>query len=277
MKQSEPANPKNPRLQQNTICIQGSDIAAEISGYADIGMKKEALRLIRRVLAKRRILSEEFGEAVRTIGVFFDFEKWKARLEAAYDRQSRKFKRKTRPYMVEMYGSLGEWQTALQFLSVRKPSSASEIFFGMEVLLELDKLQDAEALAVRCRKALSFATNGFEQSLLLDTLGRFFARTHKWDYAIAAWQHAPLDEPFRRDALSGIVKLHLAGTFEAIESGLKALAELKQNPELSLCLPENDFNLTLEAERELLKFKRGIEKLLPERARKRLGISFEES
>ena len=74
MKQSEPANPKNPRLQQNTICIQGSDIAAEISGYADIGMKKEALRLIRRVLAKRRILSEEFGEAVRTIGVFFDFE-----------------------------------------------------------------------------------------------------------------------------------------------------------------------------------------------------------
>ena len=147
----------------------------------------------------------------------------------------------------------------------------------MEVLLELDKLQDAEALAVRCRKALSFATNGFEQSLLLDTLGRFFARTHKWDYAIAAWQHAPLDEPFRRDALSGIVKLHLAGTCEAIESGLKALAELKQNPELSLCLPENDFNLTLEAERELLKFKRGIEKLLPERARKRLGISFEES
>jgi len=179
--------------------------------------------------------------------------------------------------MLSMYASLGEWETALQFVELRKLSTSADVLFGMEVLLELDKLQDAEALAVRCRKALSFATNGFEQSLLLDTLGRFFARTHKWDYAIAAWQHAPLDEPFRRDALSGIVKLHLAGTCEAIESGLKALAELKQNPELSLCLPENDFNLTLEAERELLKFKRGIEKLLPERARKRLGISFEES
>src|SRR2546426_11736299 len=126
MKQSEPANPKNLRNQRNTICIQGSDIAAEISGYCDLGMKREALRLIRRVLAKRRILPEEFGEAVRTIGVFSDFKKWKSRLEAAYDRQSRRFKQKVRPYMVEMYGSLGEWKTALQFLSIRKPSSAIE-------------------------------------------------------------------------------------------------------------------------------------------------------
>src|SRR5437899_11741839 len=103
MKQNEPANPKNLRDERSTMTTGISGSAAEISGYADIGMKKEALRLIRRVLAKRRILSEEFGEAVRTIGVFFDFEKWKARLEAAYDGQSRKFKRKTGPYMVELY------------------------------------------------------------------------------------------------------------------------------------------------------------------------------
>jgi hypothetical protein len=31
--------------------------------------------------------------------------------------------------------------------------------------------------------------------------------------------------------------------------------------------------LTIDAEKELLKFKRGIEKLLPEDARKELGIS----
>jgi hypothetical protein len=38
-----------------------------------------------------------------------------------------------------------------------------------------------------------------------------------------------------------------------------------------LCLPVNDLRMTQEAEKELLKFKRGIEKLLPEEERKELG------
>src|SRR5437867_5008138 len=276
MNQSEPVNPRSLRTGGSAALFHGSAIAAEISGYADIGMKQEALRLTRKLLEKRRILPTEFTEAVRTMGIYLSskiWEQWKSKVEAAYERQSRKFKRKTRSYMVEMYGALGEWETALQFLSVQKPSSAFEIFFGMKALLELDKLQDAEALATRCRKALSFTTNRFEQSLLLDTLGSFFARTHEWDHAIRAWQLAPLAEPFRRDALSGIVKIHLARAFEAVESGLKALAELKRNSEPSLCLPGNDLAMTRDAEKELLKFKRGIEKLLPGKARKRLGIT----
>jgi len=276
MRQSKPANPRSLRTGRSAALFHGSAIAAEISGYVDIGMKKEALRLTRKLLEKRRILPDEFSEALWTIGVyasFKSFKKWKPKFEAAYERQSRKFKRKVRSDMLGMYVSLKESETALQFVSIQRPSSASEIFFGMDVLLQLDKLQDAEALATRCRKALSFARSPFEQSLLLDALARFFARTHEWDRAISAWQHAPLDQPFRRDALSGIVKTHLACAFETIERGLKALADLKQNPELSLCLPENDFNLTLEAEKELVKFKRGIEKLLPDRVRKDLGMS----
>ena len=257
--------------------VQPLALAAEISGYADLGMKREALRLTRRVLEKRGILPEEFAEAVRTIGVLSDFEKWKPELEAAYNRQSRKFKRRARSLMVEMYGSMGEWESATQFLSVRKPSSAGEVFFGMEALLELNKLEEAKMLATLCRRALSFVTDRFEQSLLLDALAKFFARTHEWNRAVEAWQHAPLDQPFRRDALSGIVKIHLGRAWEAIDNGLKALSELKRNPGLSLCLPKNDLGLTHDAEKALLKFKRGINKLLPEETRKQLGINFVES
>ena len=275
MQQSEPANPRSLRAERNTIRIHGSAIAAEISGYADIGMKREALRLTGRVLAKRRILPEEFGEAVRTIGMLSDFKKWKTQLEAAYNRQSKKFKRSVRPDMLATYVCLKEWQTALQFVSVREGSIAPAIFFGMTVLLELDKLEDAKLLAARCTRALSSANNRFEQSLLLDTLGSFFARTHSWDHAIAAWQLAPVEVAFGRDALSGIVKIHLARALESIETGLRKLAELKQQTDesTSLCLPGNDLALTLQAEKELLKFRRGIKKLLPEKARKQLGIS----
>src|SRR5438093_9563905 len=137
MKQSEPVNPRSLRAGRSAALFHGSAIAAEISGYVDIGMKKEALRLTRKVLEKQRILPDEFSEAVRTMGVYLSskvWEQWKPKVEAAYERQSRKFKRKARPYMLEMYGSLGEWETALQFLSVQKPSGAFEMFFGMEIL-----------------------------------------------------------------------------------------------------------------------------------------------
>jgi len=274
MKQSEPANPKEPRSERHSTSIQGSTTAAEIRGYADIGMKKEALRVVHTVLAKRRIRPEEFAEAHRAIGVFSTFEKWKSQLEDAYNRQSRKFKQEMRPYMVELYGSLGEWETALQFLSVREPSGAIEKYFGMEALLELDKLQDAKTLAIECSKPLESATNAFEQSLLLTALARYYSRTRRWYDATNAWEHMPLEQPFRRDALSGIVKIHLARALRAIDRGLKALSELKADPdgENQLSLPGNDLKLTLDAEKELLKYKSGIEKLLPEKARKELGV-----
>jgi hypothetical protein len=277
MKQSEPANPRSVITQRNAAGMQGSAVAAEISGYVDIGMKKEALRLTRKVLEKRRIHPEEFSEVIRTMGICLSSKAWKGckpKIEAAYNRQSRKVKRKVRPNMIEMYASLGDWETAVQLLSIQRCSSASELFFGVGVLLKLDRLEDARVLAIRCAKALPFATSRFEQSLLLDALADFFARTHSWDHAITAWQDAPLEEPFRGNALSGIVKIHLARAFESIEIGLRKLAELKENVdnENELCLPGNDLALTLKTEKELLKFKRGIEKLLPQKVRKELGI-----
>jgi hypothetical protein len=277
MKERQSLNPRDLCNRQNRTCIQGSAIAAEMSGYADIGMKDEALRAARTVLAKRRILPEEFGEAVRTMGIYLSCKTWKQSkpiLEAAYNRQSRKFKRQARSDMLSMYASLGEWETALQFVELRKLSTSADVLFGMEVLLKLDKLEDARILASRCRKALRRIADRFQQAVILTALGAFFSRTRRWSGAIEAWEVMPLDLPFRRDALCGIVKIHLAGAFEAAERGLQRLAELKKNPnsENELCLPGNDKWLTRDAEKELLKFKRGIEKLLPKKARKELGI-----
>src|SRR5438876_11465183 len=107
MKQNEPANPRSLRIGRSAALFHGSAIAAEISGYVDIGMKKEALRLTRKLLEKRRILPDEFSEALRTIGVyasFKTFKQWKPKFQAAYKRQSRKFKRKVRSDMLGVDG-----------------------------------------------------------------------------------------------------------------------------------------------------------------------------
>jgi hypothetical protein len=282
MKENEPVNPRTLCTERNAISFHDSAIAAEISGYADIGMKDEALRTVRRVLARRRILPEEFGEALRTIGIYLSsktWKQWRRILEAAYNRQSRQFKRKVRSEMLSMYACLGESETALQFIELRKLSNSADVLFGMQVLLELDKLEDAQVLASRCWKALRRTPDRFQQAVILAALGAFFSRTRRWSGAIEAWEAMPLEQPFRSNALSGIVEIHLAGAFEAAERGLQRLADLKKNPnnDNELCLPGNDLKLTLDAEKELLKFKRGVNKLLPKETRKQLGIRFEES
>ena len=280
MKQSEPVNPRSLRSGRSAALFHGSAIAGEISGYVDIGMKKEALRLTRKLLKKRRILPEEFSEAVRTMGVYLScriWKQWKPKVEAAYERQSRKFKRAVRSDMLGMYVSLREWETALQFVSIQRPSSASDFLFGMDVLLELGKVEEAQELATHCRKALRFVRNEFEQSLLSCALGQFFAHTHQWEYALAAWQATPPDSSIARNVLTGIVEIHLARAFEAVQAGLRFLADRKrcEPNETELCLPKLDFELAVDAEKELLRFKRAIEKLLPDKTRKALGISTE--
>jgi hypothetical protein len=274
MKNKQSVNPRKSDVQRNRTNIQPLVLAAEISGYCDIGMKREALRLARKVFEKRRISPEEFFEAIRAVGVHSDFQRLKPQIEAAYDRQSRRFKSWARPGMLYMYAALGDWETAAQFVSVQHASSAGEMFFSMEVLLALDKLEDAEHLAAKCQKAFRLAKDPSDQSFLIEALAPFLARTHRWDEAIAIWQQAPLDQPFRRNALCGIVGIHLGQALESVQIGLRTLAELKEQPnrELSLALPGNDESLTRKDEKELLRFRRGINKLLPEKARKRLGI-----
>lgn len=276
MKKSEPGNPRSLRADGKAIPFHGSAIAAEISGYVDLGMKRQAVRLTRKVLQKRRIRPVEFSEAVRAIGVYgSSFKKWKSKIETAYNRQSKKFKRAVRSDMLDMYAGLGEWQTASQFVDVRRPSNATDFFFGMDVLIELEKFQEAEELARRCEKMLRIEATDFARSLLCCALGQFFARKRHWDWALTAWQHTPPDSSIASNVLSGIVEIHLARALEAVEAGLRLLADRKarQPSELDLCVPKLEFDLAVDAEKHLLKFKRGIEKLLPEQARKQLGMS----
>ena len=73
------------------------------------------------------------------------------------------------------------------------------------------------------------------------------------------------------------VEVHLARAFEAVQVGLRFLADRKarQPNEMELCRPKLEFDLAVDAEKELLKFQRGINKLLPEKARKNLGVTTE--
>jgi hypothetical protein len=181
--------------------------------------------------------------------------------------------------MLALYAETGDWKAARPFVSIHRTSKVNDFCFGMDVLLELGELKAAETLATRCRKLLRFVPDRFQQSIPLRALGDFFSRTHRWDKALAVWEAIPLEQPFRRNVLNGIVEIHLARALEATRRGLDLLSELKKNPDMEneVCLPNNDVLMTQEAEKELLQFQRSIDTLLPQKMRQELGISLKGS
>ncbi len=248
--------------------------ATELEGYVDLGMGRQARKLARQILSKKRILPEEFYETIHSIGIFSDFGKWKTEIESAYQRQSRRFQKCCRAAMLSFYFSLGDEDKASQYLSTERPPDPADAFFTMNVLLELGRLEEAKVLAAKMGRLINRAQEPAGRAFLIEGVARYFARLGKWDTAAEVWSWAPLEQAFRADAIVGLVHLHLARALNQSDQGLKALKEIGQNVDLGceIIIPGNDEGITRDLEKELLKLKHELEKLLPEKRRTQPGL-----
>lgn len=57
--------------------------------------------------------------------------------------------------MLSLYYSLNEFASAEKFIAGRGASPAVELYFVIDVLLELGKLQEARTVARKCKEALA--------------------------------------------------------------------------------------------------------------------------
>jgi tetratricopeptide (TPR) repeat protein len=266
-------NDKISRTNQDT-----NSTLEELSGFLDIGMKRQSLKVVRKILAKHRVTPVEFNEAVRTLGMFLSVAgmlKWSEMLETAYARQSERSRRAMNGSMLKYYASLNDPENAARFLSADQMKSPEDAFLVMDVLLETKRMDEAKQLATRFENLLRRKHDRFTFALLITALAEYYERVGDWDQALNLWHHAPLEEPFRENALRGIVSIHLARALVSVRDGLQSLDSLKKSPdqENSLSLPGNDDGITQHAEKILLRFKHGIEKLLPVKSRSELGFA----
>jgi hypothetical protein len=136
-------------------------------------------------------------------------------------------------------------------------------------------MDEARRLASRFEKLLKRKHDRYTFALLITALAEYYERVGDWDQALNLWHHAPLEEPFRERALGGIVRIHLARALVSVREGLQSLDSLKRSSdqEDSLSLPGNDDGITQHAEKTLLRFEHGIEKLLPVKSRTELGLT----
>ena len=256
---------------------QTNAIVEELYGYSDIGMKSAGLKLVRKILAKQLIEPVEFTATINTIGMYgssADLRKWAEAVEAAYARQTPKTKKAINGDMLRYYQAVGNSESAVRFVTTQELKDTANALFIMELFLETNRMKEAKQFSRRCAKALVCEDDRFHASVLIEALAIYYARIREWDNALYFWERAPLEEPFRENATSGIVEIHLARALDATTQGLESLAELKKHsdPEDALSLPGNDDGMTLDAEKALQRYKRGIETLLHIKRRRELGL-----
>jgi len=247
-------------------------LGEELAGYVEIGMRVDALNLVRHILASERIAPEDFSEAVRAVGVISNHQKWKPIIETAYERQSLRTKRKTRVCMLLFYWALNDWQNAFRFISIRSLREPPALLAAMDTLIELDEPGRARRIATKCKAALKKAPDCFDRACLIEALARYCARCGDWSEAYALWQDAPRNEPFAINASIGMVELYVMKAMQVLQSELRLLETSRPAGDLEISLPGNEQGRIEDARRVLLKLKSGLKRIVPLDRQKKLGF-----
>jgi hypothetical protein len=246
----------------------------ELDGFVDLG-SREINKLVRQILTHPRVSGAALWYAVRAIGTMDSPRRWRRDVEAAFARLSKREKRRAREAMLNYYSLISDFESALPFCAVRDLRNPSELMFAMDVYLHLNRLSDAKKVERKCLNAIDRADDPFDTSCIAEALASFYARTRNWQRALEVWTIAPRDQPLARNAAVGRAEVFIAGAIDALNEELNTVTALKKNPpsELAISLPGIENTLIGDTEKDLLRLKRGLERLLSEKRRKALGLT----
>lgn len=263
--------PQAPRDVVNTEFL-----VSELDGLLDLGATRQAQRAIDRILVQSDLTANALWVAVRGIGMGPNPRKWRAKVENAFANLPKREQRIARVTMLSYYHLVHEPSAALPFCSMRDLHNPADVLFAMDVLLDQGKLKKAGRLAKRAEPHLAECGDAFDLSCLIEAVASYHARVRNWQRALELWTLAPRDQPLSSNASTGISEVFMAGALESVQNELTVVAELKrsgpQDREMLLSLPGTEEGLLDDTEKRLLRTKRGLERLLPERRRVALGL-----
>jgi hypothetical protein len=224
---------------------------SELSGYLELGMVTEAEELASQYLSEPRPSVARFNEAMEAVLVSDKLPPWKDLVEDSYRRLTPAKRKAVRFKMLGFYYSLKEFGTAANFISIKHCNTATELCFTMDILLELNRMEEAKTIAQRCNRALEKRPSDLDVGLLRDALAGFYARTRNPLLALQHWHGIPINSPLLRNGLVNVVELCLSPALTAVAQGLKIVEQKKRNPNLSIeiQLPGIEQSLTDDIER----------------------------
>lgn len=270
----------------------------ELSGHTDISMKREALKVCSQILRLKRISPEAFAEVVRVIGMFGIKTRWASRLEAALARQSRKTRRALQGTMLFFYAVPGDWKNSLRFASLQRDLLPHEIALAIEVFAQAGRAREVRCLGLRIERWVDRIDSNpnlqralsHELDWLLFGLGvfqTFFAHKHRddgleWFFAegprseaIMNWKAVALDHPIGPCANHRAIDLELCLVLEDIRHKIRCVEEIRRRKidDAALALPGNQDRIYAEMLTHFNRYRRALERLVPEKRRKELGMN----
>lgn len=240
-------------------------------------MKREALRLARQNLKSREIKADSFNRSVNVILFQADRPKsWSALIERAYARMPRREQHLARSWMFAYCYCLKDYARAARFVPRRFKGACDphHLALATDTMRELGNRRETKRLARRLPRAIREAGNPTEQAMLSNSLAEYLASEGRWQQAIRIWESVLSDSIFMENAVSGIMLVHVARALKTVHSGLRLLGKFKSqpDPQLEITLPGNDKARLAKAERKLRRFEKLLERILPEKSWKELGI-----
>ncbi|MCL5097996.1 MAG: hypothetical protein M1608_10810 [Candidatus Omnitrophica bacterium] len=220
-------------------------IVAELEGLVGLGMKGQALRLVRRHFRGDSIDPDSFCAGLNAILTVVDgLKPWRPLVEAAYQKLSKRGKRQSRYMMLYFYCSLHDYKAAYHFLPRRfvGPMSAADLMFALDTLLALGRLEEAKPVVRKAVNALDSLGNVEGRAMLVSSIAEYLSEVHAWEPAIRLWEGLQKDSLMAESAIFGLLNLHLHRIRQTIRSARDSLKHLRHNPdpEIEIVLPGND-------------------------------------
>lgn len=245
----------------------------QMDGYSEIGMRREAIRIARRLL---RLRPMDAGIFIRTVAVVLtvheSLRQWRGIIEDAHSALREADKRGVRESMLGFYYSVGDFEAAARFIPIRYVIPANRMFVVL-ALLELKRLEEARKQAAACEDRLGRVKDVFEKSCLLQALASFHTQAGNHEKAEALWREGTADPIFARSAWEGLVELGVVKVLRIVNEGLAHVEKLKGLPdEQAIELPGNRDAMIANTEKMLLKHRSVLEKIVPRMELWRYGV-----
>ena len=272
----------------------------ELDGFTDMSMQSDALEVCSRILRLKRISAGGIEAVVRVVGMFGTKKPWAPRIEVALARQSAKTRRDLREIMLCFYATFGDTKNALRFASTRRGLLPHELAFSIETFADAGRLREVRRLGLRIQRLVDRIDRGKkhprlgtpladELDYLLfglgvfkafcahkdrdDDLEWFFAERHRED-AITDWAAIAFDHPLGANAHYRAIELRLCIVLERIKHQIRCVehARNRKEDDTVLSLPGNQDGLYAEMLERFIRYRRTLERLVPEKNRKELGM-----
>lgn len=239
-------------------------------------MKREALRLTRRILSQPAITVAQFVEAVGTLlSTENSLGRWRKRVEESYARLSPRGRHHVGFWMLSFYYSAHDYRAACQFIPKRfkNPYGMLELGFAWDIWTELG---DEKALEKHFKIMAAGATGADApetRGALLASLGDYCLRKGQWKMAADCFREIPSESFHPHHAVLGPLMalagelLATCGTARETLSGFQK----RHDPDLSSSLSKELSSDYRKIGQEVAAFTSGFRRALGKKRLKELN------